>query len=563
VPETILVGVAWPYPNGSLHLGQIAGAYLPPDIFARYHRTAGNRVLMVSGSDQHGTPITVRAEQEGKTPQEVADFYQKEYLDSWERLGISFDLYTSTGTRNHIETAQDIFLKLYEQGDLYLKTTEQTYCVQEGRFLPDRYVEGTCPFCGDPNARGDQCDNCGRSLDPVDLIDPRCRFDGSRPEQRPSEHFFLRLSAYNDRLRDWVEKQEHWRPHVKGFALGLLNEGLQDRSETRDMDWGVPIPVEGFESKRMYVWFENVIGYLSASKEWSQKQGTPDAWRDFWQDPAAKIYYFIGKDNLWFHTLTWPAQCMMYGDSSTGSEGTLNLPYDVPANQYLNFGGAKASTSRGTAPFLPDYLERYDADTIRYYLAAVMPETSDSEFSEADLVRRNNEELVSTWGNLANRVLTMTYRNYGGRVPDPGELQENDRTLLRQGEEMLASVGESIAACRFREGLRTALGYAQEANRYLNQEEPWKTRESDPAAAGRALYTALGAIEALKLALYPYLPFSSQRLHAMLGHDDNIDAGGWSVSLPAPGAALRQPEPLFKKLDPIAEPEGVESSISR
>jgi methionyl-tRNA synthetase len=547
VPETILIGVAWPYPNGSLHLGQIAGAYLPPDIFARYHRIVGNRVLMVSGSDQHGTPITVRAEQEGRTPQEVANSFHEEYLASWERLGISFDLYTSTGTQNHIETAQDIFLKLYKQGDLYLKTTDQTYCVQEGRFLPDRYVEGTCPFCGDKGARGDQCDNCGRSLDPVDLIDPRCRFDGSRPEQRPSEHFFLRLSAYNESLREWVEKQDHWRPHVKGFALGLLNEGLQDRSETRDMDWGVPIPVEGFESKRMYVWFENVIGYLSASKEWSQLQGTPEAWRDFWEDPSAKVYYFIGKDNLWFHTLTWPAQCMMYGG--------LNLPYDVPANQYLNFGGAKASTSRGTAPFVPVYLERYEPDTIRYYLSAIMPETSDSDFSEEDLVRRNNEELVATWGNLVNRVLTITYRSFDGRVPEPGELREGDLALLRQGDEALTAVGASIGACEFRKGLRAAMDYAQETNRYLNQEEPWKTRETDPAAARRALYTAIGAIEVLKLALYPYLPFTAQRLHAMLGDDGTIEDQGWQALKPRPGASLMPPEPLFKKLEPVSVEE--------
>jgi methionyl-tRNA synthetase len=556
VAETIFAGVAWPYPNGSLHLGQIAGAYLPPDIFARYHRTAGNRVLMVSGSDQHGTPITVRAELEGRTPQQVATSFHEEYVVSWERLGISYDLYTSTGTANHIATVQEIFSTLLERGDIYPAAMELPYCAQEGRFLLDRYVEGTCPFCGYEGARGDQCDNCGKILDPVDLINPRCRFDGSTPERRESQHFFLRLSAYNDAVKAWLnDDKEHWRRNVLGFALGVLNEGLRDRAITRDLEWGVPIPVEGYEGKRIYVWFENVIGYLSASKEWAQRQGTPEAWRDFWQNDAAKSYYFIGKDNIWFHTLSWPAQLIMYGG--------LNLPYDVPANQYVNFRGQKASTSRGTAPFLPDYLDRYDADTIRYYLAAVMPETSDSEFSEADLVRRNNEELVSTWGNLANRVLTITYRSYDGQVPDPGDLTEADRALLRQGEEMLASVGASITACRFREGLRTALAYAQEANRYLNQEEPWKTRETDPPAAARALFTALGAIESLKLALYPYLPFSSQRLHALLGHDGLVDAGGWSAVLPVPGAALRPPEPLFKKLDPIVEPEDVESSVGR
>ena len=550
--ETILIGVGWPYPNGSLHLGQIAGAYLPADIFARYRRLAGDRVLMVSGSDQHGTPIAVRAEQEGRTPQQVASAYHEEFVEAWRRLGIGFDLYTTTGTANHIETAQEIFLKLLEQGDIYRDTMELTYCAQEGRFLPDRYVEGICPHCDFDGARGDQCDNCGRTLDPVDLIEPRCRFDGSTPERRQSEHFFLRLSAYSERVKEWLSTgKEHWRHSVKSFSLGVLNEGLKDRAITRDLEWGVPIPVPGFENKRIYVWFENVVGYLSAAKEWAQRQGTPEAWRDFWQEPAAKIYYFIGKDNVWFHTLSWPAQVMMFGG--------LNQPYDVPANQYLNFGGWKASTSKGSAPFLPDYIERYDADALRFYLSAIMPETSDSEFSEEDLIRRNNEELVSTWGNLANRVLTITYRNYDGRVPEPGELTERDRALLSEGERALAAVGESLATCRFREGLRTALAYAQEANRYLNQEEPWKTRATDPLAAGRALYTALGAIEVLKVALYPFVPFSSERLHALLGHEDAVDTKGWRAELPTPGARLLPPEPLFKKLEPLE----LESSTSR
>jgi methionyl-tRNA synthetase len=350
------------------------------------------------------------------------------------------------------------------------------------------------------------------------------------------------LSAYEDKVREWLSKdKDHWRKPVLNFSLGVLAEGLRDRAITRDLVWGVPIPLPGYDTKRIYVWFENVIGYLSATKEWAQRQGTPEAWREFWEEPDARIYYFIGKDNVWFHTLSWPAQCFMYGG--------LNQPYDVPANQYLNFGGAKASTSRGTAPMLPLYLEKYDADAIRYYLSAIMPESSDAEFSEDDLIRRNNDELVSTWGNLVNRVLTMTYRNFGEKVPEPGKLREADKALLEQGQEALKAVGESIAACHFREGLRAALAYAQETNRYLNQEEPWKTRESDPASAARALYTAIGAIEVLKLALYPFLPFSAQRLHAMLGHEDAIDAKGWTAEAAVAGAPLQKPEPLFKKLD--------------
>jgi methionyl-tRNA synthetase len=540
--EKIFVGVAWPYPNGSLHLGQVAGAYLPPDIFARYHRAAGNDVLMVSGSDQHGTPITVLAEQLGSTPAEVAGRYHREFVESWGRLGISFDLYTTTGTKNHADTVQEMFLRLHDQGNIYKDTMKLPYCVAEKRFLLDRYVEGKCPHCGADGARGDQCDNCGRILDPVDLIEPRCRFDGSVPEIRDSEHFFLRLSAYSDRVKDWLSKgKEHWRRSVLSFAQGVLQEGLRDRAITRDLEWGIDVPLPGFEGKRLYVWFENVVGYLSAAKEWAQIQGRPDAWQDYWQDPACKTYYFVGKDNIWFHTLSWPAQLMMYGG--------LNLPYDVPANQYLNFRGAKASTSKGSAPFLPLYLDMYDADTLRYYLAATMPESSDSDFSEADLIRRNNEELLSTWGNLANRVLTFAYRNFDKRVPDPGELAPDDHRLLDLGDTMLEEVGRSIALCRFREGLQTAMAYAQEANRYLNQNEPWQAIKGDRPAAGRAIFTALGAIEALKVGLYPYVPFSAQRLHAMLGHAGAVQDRGWRSERPRAGSALNEPAPLFRKLE--------------
>jgi methionyl-tRNA synthetase len=550
MPEKILIGVAWPYANGSLHLGQIAGAYLPADIFARYHRTKGNAVLMVSGSDQHGTPITVRAAEEGVTPAAVASHFHQEFLDSWQRLGIGFDLYTTTGTENHASVVQDIFLRLLEKGDIYKDTMRLPYCTVEQRFLLDRYVEGTCPICGDAGARGDQCDNCGNVLDPADLIDARCRFDGSTPEVRESEHFFLRLSAYNDRLKAWLsEGKEHWRKNVLNFSLGVLQQGLRDRAITRDLEWGIAIPLPGFDQKRIYVWFENVIGYLSAAKEWAQLRGEPEAWRDFWQEPDCKSYYFIGKDNIWFHALSWPAMLMAYGG--------LNLPYDVPANQYLNFGGAKASTSRGTAPFLPDYLARYDPDALRYYLAAVMPETADSEFSEADLIRRNNDELVATWGNLAHRVLTFTYRRFEGRIPQPAELDEQSRQLLERAEVILEEVGSQIGLCRFRAGLAAAMGLAQEVNRYLDDKAPWKTINEDREGAATALYTALAVINTLKIALYPYLPFTCQRLHGYLGYDGDVAGGGWRAELPPPGQPLREPAALFRKLEtpPLAEEE--------
>ncbi len=547
--EKIFIGVAWPYANGPLHTGQIVGAYLPADIFARYHRTAGNQVLMVSGSDQHGTPITVRAEQEGKTPAEIAAHYHQEFLETWRRLGISFDLYTSTGTDNHARTVHDIFLKLYQRGDIYKGSMRLPFCTVEERFLLDRYVEGTCPICGYEAARGDQCDNCGNVLDPVDLIEPRCRFDGSRPEIRESEHFFLRLSAYSDRLRRWLSSDKaHWRKNVLNFSLSLLEQGLRDRAITRDISWGVPIPLEGYDDKRIYVWFEAVIGYLSASKEWAQRQGDPEKWREFWQDPRCKTYYFIGKDNIIFHTLVWPAQLMAYSDA-TGEP--YNLPYDVPANQYQTVRGAKASTSRNLAVWVLDFLSRYDPDPLRYYLAVTMPETSDSDFTWADFVRRNNDELVATWGNLVNRVLAFAYRHFDRTIPTPAQLLERDRMLLHNVEQALRRTGENIAACRFRAGIEAAMAAAREANRYLEDSAPWRLVGQDRPRCATVIYTSIAAINGLKVAFYPYLPFTGQRLHQMLGYKGTLESQGWKFELPRPGQHLLEPEPLFKKLDPI------------
>ncbi len=400
--ERIFIGVAWPYANGPLHLGQIAGAYLPPDIFARYHRARGNEVLMVSGSDQHGTPITIRAEQEGKTPAEIAGKYHQQFLESWQQLGISFDLFTSTGTANHAEVAQDMFLTLLKQGYIYKAKVSQPFCAKCQRYLPDRYIEGTCPYCGSSDARGDQCDQCGKPLSSAELVDPRCGICGGSPEFKDSEHFFLKLTAFEDRILAWVRKQTHWRPNVLNFTLRYLEEGLKDRAITRDIGWGIPLPVTGFPGKRLYVWFEAVIGYLSASKEWARASGDDNKWQDFWQGDAARSYYFIGKDNIPFHTIIWPAMLMGYGG--------LNLPYDVPANEYLIIEGRKLSSSRNWAVWLPDYLARYDPDPLRYLLSANMPETGDTEFSWREFVRRNNDELVATYGNLVQRVLIFVYR---------------------------------------------------------------------------------------------------------------------------------------------------------
>ncbi|MCI0831877.1 MAG: methionine--tRNA ligase [Chloroflexi bacterium] len=552
--ERIFLGVAWPYANGSLHIGQLVGAYLPADIFARYHRTAGNDVLMVSGSDVHGTPITVRAEQEGRSPEDVASQYHEEFLECWEKMGITFDCYTSTGTENHARVTQDIFLKLLESGDIFKQTMELPYCTVEGRFLLDRYVEGTCPFCGDEGARGDQCDNCGRVLDPFDLKNPKCKFDFSTPERRESEHFFLRLSAYSDALKAWLsDDKEHWRKNVRNFALGLTEQGLLDRSITRDLTWGVRIPVEGYETKRIYVWFDAVIGYLSAAIEWAEKEGTPERWREWWQDPEAKSYYFIGKDNIWFHALIWPAQLMGYS-KATGE--TYNLPYDVPANQFLTIKGAKQSTSKRLAVWVPDFLERYDPDPLRYYLSAIMPETADADFTWAGFVQRNNDELVATWGNLVNRVLTFTYKNFDKSVPEPGDLSETDRALISRVEEALEEAGREIAAGNFRAALEAGMSAAREANRYVEDNAPWKLLKEDRERCATVLYTAIAAISGLKTALYPFLPFTCQKLHGYLGNEGPVQAGGWRLVMPAGGRPLAEAEPLFKKLDPeIVEEE--------
>ena len=558
--EHILIGVAWPYANGSLHLGHVAGCYLPADIFARYHRMKGNEVLMVSGSDQHGTPITLRAEQEGVTPQEVVARYQQEFLQSWERLGISFDLFTATGTENHRETAHEMFLTLQDRGYIYTDTTPLPYCHTCQRFLPDRYVKGTCPHCGNLDARGDQCDNCGKPLDPVDLIDMQCRISGDTPEMRESEHFFFKLSAFQEPLLSWVREQRHWRPNVLNFTQRYLEDGLHDRAISRDLEWGVPLPMPGYEGKRIYVWFEAVIGYLSASKEWARNKGEADAWKPFWQEDS-RGYYFMGKDNIPFHTIIWPAMLMGYDN--------LNLPYDLPANEFVTLEGQQQSTSRNWAVWLPDYLDRYDPDPLRYYLSATMPETSDSDFTWQDFVRRNNDELVATYGNLVNRVLTFTYRNFQEEIPQPEELDQEAQALLQKAVQLFNDVDANLYACHFRAALNSAMSLAREGNRYLDSKEPWRTLKEDRPGTGTTLWVALSIINCLKVALYPFLPFSSEKLHGMLGFSDSLAQRGWqwdsSLEDLPPGQKMDRPEPLYAKLDEevaVAEVERLKQAIS-
>jgi methionyl-tRNA synthetase len=554
--EKILVCVAWPYANGSLHLGQIAGAYLPADIFARYHRLRGNDVLMVSGSDQHGTPITLKAEQEGKTPADIAGRYHREFLESWQRLGISFDLFTTTGTTNHAEVTQDIFLTLLKKGYIYKDSVSQPYCPQCQRFLPDRYIEGTCPFCKASGARGDQCDDCGKPMNPAELIDPRCRICSATPRFEDSEHFFLKLSAFQEELLKWVRPKGYWRTNVLNFTTRYLKDGLKDRAITRDIDWGVPVPLEGYERKRIYVWFEAVIGYLSASKEWAKLNGDGEGWRPFWQSKDSRSYYFIGKDNIPFHSIIWPAMLMGYGG--------LNLPYDVPANEFLTIEGKKLSTSRNWAVWLPDYLSRYEPDPLRYLLSINMPETSDTDFSWREFFRRNNDELVATYGNLVNRVLTFVYKNFEGRIPtyeDMGSannvppLDGRDSELIEKAltiyNRIYAKKG-LLDTCHFKQAITMAMTIAQETNRYLDEKSPWKIIKENREAAATSLYTAICAISRLKTMFYPFLPFSSQRLHELLGFEGNVEDYAREhplQPLPAPGQKLLKPEPLFTKLD--------------
>jgi methionyl-tRNA synthetase len=580
--EHIGIFVAWPYANGPLHVGHIAGAYLPPDIYARYHRMRGNKVLMVSGSDSHGTPITVGATRAGVPPRQFFEQWHQTFLDNFQRLGISFDLFTHTDTRNHHRVSQDIFLALLEHGYLYRETQQQLYSEIENRFLPDRDVEGTCPHCGYGEARGDQCDNCGRLLDALELIDPRSKNDGSTPVVRETEHYFLDLPAFSERLKAWIEKQDHWRPNVRNWALGMIREGLQGRPITRDLTWGIPVPVEGWEHKVLYVWFEAVIGYLSASVEWSRNRGEPDAWKAWWYDPSAKGSYFVGKDNIPFHSVIWPAMLLgterLYTDDASQQ---LNLPYDVAANEHLTLEGQPMSTSRNWAIWLPDYLERYDPDPLRYYLTIAAPEGKDADFSWSEFVRRNNDELVATWGNLANRILNFAHSRFDGRVPAPGDLAEADRNMLSQVEAAFDTVGQLLDQAKFKTALIEAFALAHAGNRWLDERAPWRLIKEDREAAATAVFVALRVIDNLKTLLYPFLPFTCQALHTYLGYDDDLlgelaietfdedgvthdalvyragerPANHWKPSELAPGQALRKPKPLFKKLEPSVADE--------
>jgi len=539
--KRILIGVAWPYANGPIHIGQVGGCYLPPDIFRRYHEMKGNEVLMVSGSDQHGTPVTVTAEEEGLTPKETAEKYHKINSQALKRLGVRFSLFTYTMNETHKRVAKDIFKTLYEKGHINLNSMETFYCENCGRSLPDRYVLGTCPECGQEEIKGDQCDECGTLLDPKNLKEPKCMHCGETPDLIESEHFFLKLSNFQKLLEEYIEDKDYWKNHVLNFTKGWLKEGLEDRPISRDMEWGISVPIEGYEEKKIYVWFEAVIGYLSTSIKWSEE--SEGDWTKFWKNPDAEHYYFLGKDNIPFHTIIWPAMLMGY-------DNELNLPYDVPANQYMRIGGQQLSTSRGTIVSLPDILEDFSSDAVRYYITMVMPETKDTNFAWEEFEDKINSELVGNLGNFIHRVLSFTYSNFG-EVPKPGELDERDEKVLKRIEEKTKEIGKSIENRKFKEGLKKIMELSREGNKYFNDKAPWENLPEEKEIAGTTLNISLRLVKALCVSAAPYLPHSMENLWNYLSQEGSIHEQRWEEALIPldTGTQLKEPKPLYDTIN--------------
>jgi methionyl-tRNA synthetase len=584
VNEHILTAVAWPYANGPRHIGHVAGFGVPSDIFSRYQRMAGNHVLMVSGTDEHGTPIQVQADKEGVSARELADRNALVIAKDLKALGLSYDLFTRTTTKNHYAIAQELFLGLLKNGYVFEQKQLGAISPSTGRTLPDRYIEGTCPICGYPHARGDQCDNCGNQLDPIDLINPVSKINGETPKFVETEQMMLDLPAFGEVLAEWLRKQTHWRTNVQKFSLNLLDD-LKPRSYTRDLEWGIPVPLDGWRDrpdKRIYVWFDAVVGYLSASIEWAQRSGDPEAWRAWWQNDEARAYYFMGKDNIVFHAEIWPAMLMGYSGigakgGTPGRLGALNRPYEVVSSEFLTMEGRKFSSSRNVVIYVGDMLSRYDADALRYYLAAAGPENQDTDFTWAEFVRRNNDELVAGWGNLVNRTISMTAKNLGS-IPAPGALSDADRDLLAASQAAFATVGDLLARSRQKAALAEAMSVVGSANKYLSDMEPWKLRGTDPERMASVLHVALQVVDDVKTLLTPFLPSSSAKVHAALGGegrwaampelveiDEETAVGSpsysiltgdydtgvrWESTPLAVGREIAAPTPVFTKLDP-------------
>jgi len=535
--KKILVAAAWPYANGSLHLGHVAGL-IGADILARFWRLKGADVLYVSGSDCHGTPISVEAEKQGVAPLVIAEKYHQEFLDTLVNgLNFSYDNYTSTLTETHKQVVQEMFLKLYDKKLIYKKTEDLPYCPTCKRFLPDRYIEGTCPHCNFTPARGDQCDNCGKMLDAKDLINPHCKICGTSPEWRPSEHFFLKLSALAKDLKKWLSAEKGWRGNSYNFTKNLLAAGLPDRAITRDLDWGIELPLSGYESKRIYVWFEAVCGYLSASKEWATKKGEPKAWQDFWENKKAYHYYVHGKDNIPFHAIIWPA--MLLG------VGKLNLPDMIVSSEYLTLEHKQFSKSRAWAVWLPDFLSRYQADTLRYYLIISGPETSDSDFSWPEFYSKTNNELISTFGNFVNRVFALSTKNFPEGLNWPKKMDATTQELLQLIKETFKEADEAITKANFREGLRLIFKLVDEANAYVNKTSPWISIKTDRTKAEGDLAVLAFTVKSLAILLYPYLPTTCESIALTLGF--NLKETSWEYPKPE-FYKVGEFMPLFKKL---------------
>lgn len=537
--ERIFIGVAWPYANGSLHLGTLAGCLLPGDIFGRYHRMKGNSVLMVSGSDEHGTPITIAAEEKGVEPRQIVDFYHEEHKKNLEELHIKFENFSRTSNEFHKNVVKNFFLNLYEKGYIYPKKMLSFYCNHCNRFLPDRYVEGTCPYCHG-KARGDQCEKCGRTLEANEVLEPRCKICGKKPVLKETEHLFFKLSAFEEKLLEWLKNKDYWRDNVLNFTINFIKSGLKDRAITRDIEWGVEVPIEGYEKKRIYVWFEAVIGYLSSSMQWAEKIGKPDEWKKWWKREA-KHYYFLAKDNIPFHTIIWPAMLMAHGG--------LNLPYDVPANEYLTLSGEQFSKSRGIGIWIPDIIERFDVDTIRYYLSINMPEKHDTDWNWEDFFAKINNELIAIYGNFIHRVLSFTHKNFG-KIPPYIKEKEEDKKILNEIEEIYEAIGSFIEKCQFKEGMKRIMKIAQIGNRYINSMEPWKLIKEDVDRCKSVMHTCLRIVKILAFATAPYMPKTADKIWKMLGHEDSIHNHRWMEAL----EELREneivkPMPLFKKIE--------------
>ena len=537
----IIVTSALPYANGPLHLGHLAGAYLTADFFVRYNRLKGEDVLFICGSDEHGVPITIAAEKEGVSPQDIVDRYHEWNKDTFQKMGISFDYYGRTSSAVHHEISQEIFTELYEKGFFKLKSEELFYDESTQMFLPDRYVKGECPNCGYGEAYGDQCEKCGNSLNPTELINPVSALSGETPVRKETQHWYMPLGEMQDKLESWIKTREHWKPNVMGQIKSWLQEGLNDRAATRDLNWGVPVPLEGADGKVLYVWFEAPIGYISATKEWAQQSNNPEAWKKYWKNDEAKLYHFIGKDNIVFHCIMFPIVLMEHGN--------FILPENVPANEFLNLEGKKLSTSRGWAVWLHDYLEHFEADYLRYALGVTLPESKDSDFSWKDFQNRVNNELVAVFGNFVNRASSFIEKYANSMVPPLVDPQPIDVKMLGAIDTQRQKIEFAYEHFRFREVVQEGMQLARLANKYFTDTEPWKTRKTNETACFNSLHVSIQVVAALSVLMEPILPESMKMLRHQIGLSDSTKWSEISASMLTVGQSLQVATLLFQKIE--------------